>query len=305
MHSEVFLFMNLIQLKYFIEIFDTQSITIAAQNLFVTQPTLSLSLKKLEESLNVQLLIRSENAYHLTESGQLLYEEGKKLLKQFEQLQRDVQSLSTSPQKEKLRVGMTPLYAFQFMREIATFMTQHPEIELMITQEGSRQLQRMLKNKRLDVALVSLPNFEPETVKIEQLTNTTIKGYSVYVVLPENNPLAKEEKLSFLQLKEQQFSTLSDHFVIGNLLYKRASELGFDPRIVALHNDLQVLLYSLVQSNSITLLPIEYNEIYKTPGLKWVPLDDRYNYFPIGIGLHRERKQTKPIINFINAIKQN
>ena len=69
--------MNLIQLKYFIEIFDTQSITVAARNLFVTQPTLSLSLKKLEESLNVQLLIRTENTYQLTESGQLLYEEGK------------------------------------------------------------------------------------------------------------------------------------------------------------------------------------------------------------------------------------
>ncbi|MEY8292066.1 LysR family transcriptional regulator [Carnobacteriaceae bacterium 52-44] len=297
--------MNLIQLKYFIEIFDTQSITVAARNLFVTQPTLSLSLKKLEESLNVQLLIRTENAYQLTESGQLLYEEGKQLLEQFEQLQQDVQNLSTYPQKEKLQVGMTTLYSFQFMQEIATFMAQHPEIELMITQDGSRQLQRMLKDKILDVALVSLPNFESETVKIEQLTNTTIKGYTVYVVLPENNPLAEEKSLSFLQLKDQHFSTLSDHFVIGDLLYKRANELGFNPHIVALHNDLQVLLYSLSQSNSITLLPIEYNEIYKIPGLKWVPLDDRYNYFPIGIGLHREKKQSKSIVDFINAIKQN
>lgn len=297
--------MNLIQLKYFIEIFDTQSITVAARNLFVTQPTLSLSLKKLEESLNVQLLIRTENTYQLTESGQLLYEEGKKLLEQFEQLQQDVQNLSAYPQKEKLQVGMTTLYSFQFMQEIATFMAQHPEIELMITQDGSRQLQRMLNDKILDVALVSLPNFESETVKIEQLTNTTIKGYTVYVVLPENNPLAEEKSLSFLQLKDQHFSTLSDHFVIGDLLYKRANELGFNPHIVALHNDLQVLLYSLSQSNSITLLPIEYNEIYKVPGLKWVPLDDRYNYFPIGIGLHRERKQSKSIVDFINAIKQN
>ena len=200
---------------------------------------------------------------------------------------------------------MTTLYSFQFMQEIATFMAQHPEIELMITQDGSRQLQRMLNDKILDVALVSLPNFESETVKIEQLTNTTIKGYTVYVVLPENNPLAEEKSLSFLQLKDQHFSTLSDHFVIGDLLYKRANELGFNPHIVALHNDLQVLLYSLSQSNSITLLPIEYNEIYKIPGLKWVPLDDRYNYFPIGIGLHRERKQSKSIVDFINAIKQN
>lgn len=297
--------MNLIQLKYFIEIFETQSITIAAQNLFVTQPTLSLSLKKLEENLSTQLLIRSENSYELTESGQLLYEEGKHLLEQFDQLQQDVKNLSAYPKKETLQIGMTTLYSFQFMQQIATFMAKHPEIELVITQDGSRQLQRMLKDKVLDIALVSLPNFESETVLIEQLKNTTIKGYTVYVVLPEKHPLANAETLSFLELKDQPFSTLNEDFVIGDLLYKRANDLGFNPHIVALHNDLQVLLYSLSQSNSITLLPIEYNDIYKIPGLKWIPLDDRYNYFPIGIGLHREKKQSKSIVNFIQAIKQN
>jgi len=138
--------MYLVQLKYFIEIFETQSITLAAQNLFVTQPTLSLSLKKLEENLNTQLFNRTKNAYELTESGQLLYEEGKLLLKQFHQLQEDVKNLSAYPEKEKLQVGMTTLFSFQFMQQIATFMTQHPEIELVITQGGSRQLQRMLKN---------------------------------------------------------------------------------------------------------------------------------------------------------------
>jgi len=157
----------------------------------------------------------------------------------------------------------------------------------------------------LDVALVSLPNFESDSIQIEQLKNTTIKGYTIYVVLPENHPLAEAESSSFLDLKDQHFSTLNEHFVIGDLLYKRANELVFTPQIVALHNDLQVLLYSFSQSNSITLLPIEYNDIYKIPGLKWIPLDDLYKYFPIGIGLHKDKKKSEHLKNFIRVIKEN
>ena len=297
--------MNLIQLKYFIEIFDTQSITVAARNLFVTQPTLSLSLKKLEESLNVQLLIRTENTYQLTESGQLLYEEGKKLLEQFEELQQDVQNLSAYPQKEKLQVGMTTLYSFQFMQEIATFMAQHPEIELMITQDGSRQLQRMLKDKILDVALVSLPNFESETVKIEQLTNTTIKGYTVYVVLPENNPLANKEAIQIIDLKGQNISSLTHHFMLGEMLTRSCHAAGFNPNIVFMHNDWAVLLHSLKELNAVTILPSEFQALSDNKGLKWIPFVEKNNFYPIGIATRKDFVTTSAIQEFIDAIKSN
>lgn len=297
--------MNIVQLKYFIEIADTKSLTIASQNLFVTQPTLSQSLKKLEENLNTTLLIRTDNLYQLTESGKLLYEDGKKIIQAIEELKSKLHRLNTEANKEKIHLGITTLFSLQFMEQISKFMTLHPHVELVITQNGSRELQKMLKNKLLDVALLSFPNFEQDDIHIDPFKNTTTTGYNVYVVIPEENSLSNEEKLTFEQLKDERFSSLTENFIIGKMLKDRTKELGYDPNIIAFHNDLQVLLHSLVISNSITLLPIEYNKIYDTPGLKWVPLDDIENYFPIGIGVHRDSYISQNILNFIEIMKEN
>ena len=297
--------LNFVRLKYFIEIADTKSLTIASQNLFVTQPTLSQSLKKLEESLNTTLLIRTDNLYQLTESGKLLYEDGKKIIQAIDELKSKLYLLNTEANKEKIYLGITTLFSLQFMEQISKFMTLHPHVELVITQDGSLELQKMLKNKLLDVALLSLPNFEQNDIHIEPFRNTTTTGYNVFVVIPEENPLSNKEKLTFEQLKDERFSSLTENFVIGKMLKDRTQELGYDLNIIAFHNDLQVLLHSLVISDSIALLPIEYNKIYDTPGLKWVPLDDVENYFPIGIGVHRDSYISQNILNFIEIMKEN
>lgn len=297
--------LNFVQLKYFVEIVETQSLTIASQNLFVTQPTLSQSLKKLEEKLNTRLLTRTDNLYQPTESGQLLYDKGKEIIKLVDILNEDLYKLNAEPTKEKLHLGITTLFSLQFMEEISTFMMLYPQIELIITQDGSRELQRMLKNKLLDVSVLSFPNTEQDSVHMEKLTNTTTTGYHVSVVVPKDNPLSQKDKLTFDQLKEQRFSSLTDNFIIGQMLIDRTKKFGYEANIIAFHNDLQVLLHSLTSSNSITLLPIEYNTIYQTPDLKWIPLDDLQNFFPIGIGVHRDTNLSEHVLDFIDIIKEN
>ncbi|MEK2535743.1 LysR family transcriptional regulator [Tetragenococcus halophilus] len=263
--------MNIVQLKYFIEIADTKSLTIASQNLFVTQPTLSQSLKKLEDSLNTKLLIRTDNLYQLTESGKLLYDDGKKIIQSMEELKSKMYHLNIETKKEKISLGITTLFSLQFMEQISKFMALYPSVELFIMQDGSRELQKMLKNKLLNVALLSLPNFIPDHIHIEPFKKTTTTGYNVYVVLPDDNPLSNSDQLTFEDLREEKFSSLTENFVIGKMLKDRTKELGYEPNIIAYHNDLQVLLHSLEKSNSITLLPIEYNEIYDTPNLNGFP----------------------------------
>lgn len=296
--------MNLTQLKYFIEIYETQSITIAANNLFVTQPTLSLSLKKFEETLGTRLFIRSGNEYLLTEHGEIVYNEGKAILQKIDQLNQTLEEARNTSEEETIRLGMTTLYSLQFMNEISTYMATHPKVKLSIVQDGSYRLQQMLANNLLDIALVSMPNFQANKINIEPLTTST-KGYTIYVVLPKTNPLAKRASLTFKDLEAQRFSSLTENFIIGRMLLARTRELGQEANVVAFHNDLQILLHSLVQSDSICLLPIEYNRIYHFDDLQWVPLDDKYNYYQIGIGTPKNRPQTHNIIEFIEILKEN
>lgn len=59
------------------------------------------------------------------------------------------------------------------------------------------------------------------------------------------------------------------------------------------------------KKNSICLLPIEYYEVGKSQGLKWIPLKDKFDYFPIGIALRRDFSMTEDVRDFIQIIKEN
>ncbi|MGM0125535.1 hypothetical protein IGI37_002934 [Enterococcus sp. AZ194] len=298
--------MNIQHLKYFIEVVNTHNLSAAARNLFVTQPTLSLAIKKLEGELHTTLFTHVKQPYQLTNTGLHLYEQGVPLVQQFDQLVADIHAMSdrTSPAKVKIRLGITTLFAVQFMNEITHFLSTHPHVDLIIKQDGSPYLQKMLHQKELDIGLVSYPNLYPESLSFEALETTT-RGYHVHVVLPESNPLANRTELTFRELKEQRFSSLTKNFMLGRLLLERSSECGYEPNIVLHNDDLQVLLHSLNGNDSICILPIEYREVGKSDHLKWVPLKDKYDYFPIGIALRDDYHMTRDIKDFIDIIKNN
>lgn len=295
--------MDIKQLKYFIEIANTKNLSQAARNLFVTQPTLSFTIKKLESELNTHLFNPHDKSFNLTRSGKLLYKKGTQIVNDFDDLVHKIQHMKTDI-KETIRLGLTILFAVQYMEQISSFIATHQNVDLIITQNGSRKIQTMLANDELDIGLVSFPNTQSNAISIEAL-NTSTKGYSVHVVMPETNPLADAEELTFIDLKNQRFSTLNENFMLGQMLLERSRHLGFEPDIVMYHDDLQVLLYSLQTLNSICLLPIEYRSIGALDGLKWIPLKDKNDYFSIGIALKKGKAPTKAIEELIAEIKKN
>ncbi|OJF91133.1 LysR family transcriptional regulator [Alkalibacterium sp. 20] len=295
--------MDIKQLKYFIEIANTKNLSQAARNLFLTQPTLSFTIKKLEAELNTKLFDPNDKSFNLTQSGKLLYTRGEKIVTDFDTLVSEIQHMRTDS-KEMIRLGLTILFAIQYMQQISNFIATHQNVDLIITQNGSRKIQEMLANDELDIGLVSFPNTQSNAISIEAL-NTSTKGYNVHVVVPENNPLSEKDVLKFENLKEQRFSTLNENFMLGQMLLDRSRHLGFEPNIVMYHDDLQVLLYSLQTLDSICLLPIEYKAIGALEGLKWIPLQDKNDYYPIGVALNKGKAPTKAINDLIGEIKKN
>lgn len=296
--------MNIQQLKYFIEIADTNNLSAAARNLFVTQPTLSLALKKLENELETCLFSHDEQAYQLTDSGLYLYEKGSAIVQEFDQLAVDIHEMNTQQQTQTIILGITTLFTVQFMKEITLFLDKHPHVNLVIKQNGSAHLQKQLLQGKLDIGLLSYPNLYTGNLKFEPLETTT-RGYHVYVVLPHTNPLATKSELTFTDLKGQRFSSLSDKFMLGKLLIDRSRAFGFTPNIIMYNDDLQVLVHSLTKNNSIAILPVEYREVGKSDGLVWVPLKDKYDFFPIGIALQKDNIPSSDITDFIELIKHN
>lgn len=295
--------MDIRQLKYFIETVKMKNISNAAKNLFITQSTLSLSIKKLEEEIGAKLFFQGETSFELTKIGLILYKNSIQIVNDFDEMILNVNKHVKSQQKSKLSVGITTLFAAQFMNQISKFISNHPETELELIQGGSRMLQRKLAKKEIDIGILSLPNYEADCIIMNPL-GTTTKGYHVYVVLPETHPLANRNNLRFLDIKDERFSSLNKDYMLGRLLKQRASDLGFTPNIIMYHEDVQNMLFSLFPNNSIGLLPIEYQQFITVPNLSWVPLKDRNAFYPIALSLNKEMSPNQTLLDFIEIIQQ-
>lgn len=296
------IFLDIRQLRYFIEVANTRNFSAAARNLFITQPALSYTIKQLEDELGQPLLQKTKETFNLTETGLLLYERANILVEQFDQMITEVKQ-HAKPQHETIKVGLTVLFAIQFMQEISNFIATHPNVELRLIQEGSHRLQQLLKDEVIDIALLSFPLIE-QGIEIEPL-QTTINGYSVSVVIPNSNPLATKKALTFKQLEGQNFSSLTDDYMLGRLLSSNKSNLGFKPNIIFKHGDWEVLVHSLNKLDTICILPSELQKSSRVKDVTWLKIEDKNNFYPIGIALRKNYICSVAVSDFINCIKQN
>ncbi|EHI69702.1 transcriptional regulator, LysR family [Streptococcus ictaluri 707-05] len=250
--------MDIRQLTYFIAVAETKNYSRAAKSLFVTQPTLSQTIKKLEVELNTLLFKQSGRQILLTEAGEILYEKGQVLVDDFNQIVSDIQQLNQE-KKEIIRVGLTSLFAIQFMKQISTFMATHSNVEVSLIQDGSRKLQELLSQGEIDIGLLSFPSIRKD-ITIEPLQTST-QGYKVSIVLPKSHQLAKQPFLKLSDLKGFKIASLNDHYMLGEMLPRKCRALGFEPEIVFKHNDWEVLLHSLHDLMAVTILPSEFETL--------------------------------------------
>lgn len=295
--------MEIRQLKYFLAIADAKNYSRAAKSLFVTQPTLTLAMQKLEKEFNIKLFDQTNSGLKLTDEGKFLYENGKEIVQSFDSLAAHMHK-QKHQQKETIRVGLTVLSAMQFMKQISQFVANHYDVEVRLIQNGSKELQHMLANEEIDFGILSFPLVEPN-IELTPLKDTTTQGYNVSVVMPETNSLSKRQSVSFQDLKNETFISLSKNYMLGNLTEEKSYELGFNDQIVFIEDDWKVLLHSLEIFDAVVLLPTEFKEFDDTPNLNWVPLADKNNYYPLGIAQRKDMVINETFRNFIDAIKEN
>lgn len=263
------------QLNYFITVANKRSYSLAAKELFVTQPTLTLAIKKLEKEFNTALFEQNNRRLELTESGQMLYEKGIVLLKSYNNL-IDEMNASSEESRKVLKVGLTVLFAIQYMEEISSFIARHPKVELSLIQHGSKQLQRMVANGDLDLGLLSFPQYERGIVM--KAIERKKASYVAAIVVPSNHPLENKKEITIEDLKDVRISSLTKNYVLGNEIYAKCRERGFEPNIVFADDNWTVLVKSIEIFDSVAILPAEFEDISQFQNTKWIPLAEKMEY---------------------------
>ena len=151
------------QLKYFVEIARTGSITTAASTLHIAQPALSHHIAVMEQELGVALLQRHARGVRLTAEGQRLWERAASILRQMERLGDDVREAGQSPRGIVRACVAGALSSVLAVPLLQALRERAPQIQLQLTTVLSREAQFLVETRRVDLALL------PTAFQITQL----------------------------------------------------------------------------------------------------------------------------------------
>lgn len=149
--------MNLSQLEYIVALDHHRHFANAAKACFVTQPTLSMMVQKLEEELDTKIFDRSKKPLIPTETGKLLIEQARKILREANVLS-EIVSQQKGILEGELRLGIIPTLApYLLPLFIKSFLKKHPKIHLKISEYTTEVMAEKLKRGQLDAGILVTP----------------------------------------------------------------------------------------------------------------------------------------------------
>lgn len=207
--------MTIIQLEYLLAVANCGSFSLAAEHCFVTQPSLSMQVKALEEELGVVLLDRSKKPVIPTEAGEVVLDRARETLRAYNNIRESVAELKGET-SGKLRLGVIPTIAPYLLHKfIPDFVRDYPKVELEISEMVTSDIVEALKRDRIDAALVASGTCGDGILE-QELFNDRFFAY----VSPEN-PLYERQNIRIEDIDLKDLVILS----AGNCMRDQIIEL--------------------------------------------------------------------------------
>lgn len=219
--------MDIYDMQYFLAVTREGNISLAAESLHISQPSLSKQMKDLEEELGVTLFIRGSRKITLTEEGMILRKRAEEMVHLLNQTQEEIANVKNDISGD-IHIGAGETRAFHYISRIAAdLMKQHPGIHLHVRSGDSQDLTDSLENGLIDIALL----FTDVDRSRYHAINIPIPDH-FGILMRKDSPLAKNEIVTDQDLVNQPLiiSRASDPASIGD------AKNGLQPRIVATYN---------------------------------------------------------------------
>lgn len=207
--------MNLRDLKYIIAVAETRHFGKAAERCFVSQPTLSGQIKKLEGELDVSIFERSNRSVEITPVGADILNHARRIMEQVDAIQQ-IARAHQDPLAGPLRIGAIPTLSPYLMPLILKpLQSTYPQMQLMLTEELTDHLMERLHNHEIDAALLATP-VEESGLNVIPLFNEPF-----WVAYPPSHRFYEKEQITLNDMDQENLLLLSE----GHCLAKQAMEV--------------------------------------------------------------------------------
>jgi len=196
--------MTITQLQYVLAVAEHKNFTLAAEKCFVTQPTLSMQIQKIEEELNILIFDRSKKPIQLTAIGQKIVEQAKNIVNEAGKI-KDIVEFQKGFIGGEFRLGIIPTIMPTLLPMfLNNFIKKYPKIKLIIEELNTNEIITRLKNGHLDAAIAATP-LEDEKIKEIVLYYEPFVAY-----IPENFAISQKTEIEVSDLNIEDILLLQD-----------------------------------------------------------------------------------------------
>jgi LysR family hydrogen peroxide-inducible transcriptional activator len=236
-------------LRYLVAVADTGHFGQAAERCFISQPTLSAQLKKLEEYLGVQLIERQSRGATLTQAGAQIVARARLILSASDEVVTIAQTYR-DPLSGRLRVAMIPTVGPYVLPQVAPAVRrQMPRLDLLLFEYQTAAILEKLHSGDIDVGVLALP------VDDEGLASRRLYDEDFNVALPANHRLAKQATIRLADLENESLLLLEEGHCLRDQALEVCGRISIHERQDFRATSLETLRQMVAAGAGVTLMP--------------------------------------------------
>jgi len=241
--------MNLRDLRYLVALADERHFGRAAERCFVSQPTLSAQIRKLEEYLGVPLVERQPKRVSLTEAGAKIVERARRALQEADAIV-ELAKTDRDPLAGALKLALIPTVGPYLLPHVAGPLRRAlPRLKLMLYEYQTGPLLEKLRDGELDLGILALP------IPLDGMETATLYDEPFTVAMPANHPLAERDRVRLEDLRGETLLLLEDGHCLRDQALEVCSRIRLNQEQDYRATSLETLRQMVAAGHGITLLP--------------------------------------------------
>jgi LysR family hydrogen peroxide-inducible transcriptional activator len=241
--------MNLRDLRYLVALAELKHFGRAAEASFVSQPTLSTQIRKLEDELGVILVERTPRKVLLTSVGKEIAQRARDVLNEVDQI-RAIARRTLDPESGTVRLGIFPTLGPYLLPHVVPLIRERfPRLELLLVEEKTEVILKQLREGRLDAGVLALP------IHDDQLHSEFLFEEPFLLAVPESHAFAKRKSLTVDDLSDQSLLLLEDGHCLRDQALQVCQMAGAGEKSGFRATSLETLRQMVAANVGMTLLP--------------------------------------------------
>lgn len=241
--------MDIRHLEYFVEVARQKSFSKAAEKCNVTQSTISKLIKDLESELGTSLFNRTSKYVQLTDTGAIFLDQAIQVVTMFENLTSEFQN-RIKMERGKIAIGLLPITGTTIFAELlGEFKKKYPQIEISLSEHGSKKVALDILDGTLDVGVVcSVPDSH-------YFDSFPFAEDPLCVIVSSQNPISKLSSINLKSLSNESFVLYSSEFSLHDEIISKCKNEGFSPNVVFETSQFELMTQMVAANLGIAFLP--------------------------------------------------